>query len=393
MKITQRLSDDRVLLVFDGRLDASWSDAAAVALEGAIRSGRTRIELDLAAVSFITSVGIGTIVRAYARFKSVQGTLAIVSMNDAIREMLRVARLDMLVDASHADAPARDDTRAFGHGWRGELAPCGDGLALATVERVRGARIELDAHTCALGHLALANTTADAHGLYGEGIAAGGTVAVLPASAPRADCLVSSVDGAPPEHYVGFMALDALVVRGKPAFHGHFERTALDRITLRAFAAALCETVGGPTAFVAIGESGGAFGAWARTSPDGWPSPPAAMNAEELRANLRFAGDPMHAGESLAVVAIACPKAAAHTLPSEVASELVDAGSLLLHAHVATVSYRPVTRATNDLAAAGLLLGEQPLRSVMHALFDERANHETTLVRGAVWAMRIGGAR
>ena len=53
MKITSDISDERVQLVFDGRLDAAWSEPASTALDGAIRSGRSRIELDLAGVTFI----------------------------------------------------------------------------------------------------------------------------------------------------------------------------------------------------------------------------------------------------------------------------------------------------------------------------------------------------
>lgn len=406
MKVTRHLDDACVRLVFEGRLDASWADAAAIALDDAIRLGRTRIELDLAAVSFITSVGIGAIVRAHARFRAVKGTLAIVALNDAMREMLRIARLDMLIDRA-APAPMAHVAAAiaFGGAMRGGLEPCAPSDMRASAEFVREARVTLGIDTVALGHFALANDLADARGLYGEGLAAGGTVAVAPARAPRPDCLASAGDAAlaagDPASAAGvdasaagvasFIARDGLVVRGSPSFRGFFERSPIDRLSLRMFAQALVEATGGPLAFVAIGESGGAFGAWARESPDLWTHAASDMSPDEMRAALRFAGEPMHAGESIAVVAVACPHARRGELDPAVADALVDAGPLLLHAHVATVSYRPVTRATTDVSAAGALLAEQPLRAVMHALHDDRAGHETALVRGAVWVMRLGG--
>jgi hypothetical protein len=123
------------------------------------------------------------------------------------------------------------------------------------------------------------------------------------------------------------------------------------------------------------------------------------MDAGQLRTNLRFAGEPMHSGESLAAVAVAAPHAALGMLDPAVAAQLTDCGPCLLHAHIATVSYRPVPRTTRDILAAGALLAEQPLRAVMHALHlpavasaapaPQSDAHETHFVRGSLWAMRL----
>lgn len=404
MKITPTTTDDRVQLILEGRLDASWSDTVAAALEEAIRSGRPRIELDLSAVNFVSSVGIGVILRANSRLRAVKGVLAITAASDAVREMLRISKLDFLV---HAAAPAAVRTSAaitrFGRGWSGEYESIAPPAERASAEFVRTATVTLDANTLALGHFALASGLDDARGHFGEGLAAGGTVAVAPAGAPRPDCLASSPDGKAPDHFISFVARDALVLRGRPALRGTFERTPIDRVGIRAFASALCDAAGSAVAFIAIGECDGALGAWARISPDGWSRPVSAMADEEVRAHLRFAGEPMHAGESLAVVAVACPRALAHTLAPEVRTQLAEIGDLCFHAHAAVVSYRPVPRSTRDILAAGALLAEQPVRAVMHCLhLDEHAGRpietavdtafETAFVRGSFWAVRIGAA-
>jgi anti-anti-sigma factor len=395
MKISRTISDERVLLVIEGRLDASWSDTAAAALEEAIRSGRARIDLDLAAVSFISSVGIGVILRANARFRAAKGVLAIVSASDGVRDMIRISKLDFLMQAAAPVARAASLATRFGEGWSGELEQIAPATERAEAACVRRGVVALDAGTIALGHFALAGAEEDASGHFGEGLATGGTVVVAPAGAPRPDCLSSSPDGEAPDRFVRFIARDALVVRGRPAIRGTFERSVLHRLTLRGLAKALCDAAGSAVAFTAIGECEGVLGAWARVSPDGWDRPASGMSDGELRANLRFAGEPMHAGESIAVVAVACPHAQASTLPPEVAANLADCGPLLMHAHAATVSYRPVPRTTRDILAAGALLAEQPLRSVMHCMHLEDQSSpgsETAFVRGSFWAMRIGGA-
>ncbi|MEY5062003.1 MAG: hypothetical protein RIS45_1924, partial [Planctomycetota bacterium] len=155
MKITPSTTDERVLLALEGRLDASWSEMVAAALEEAIRSGRPRIELDLTAVSFISSVGIGVIVRANGRFRAVKGVLAITAASDAVREMLRISKLDFLVHASAPVAKAVHATTRFGSGWTGEFESLVPVTERATIEFTRAASITLDAETLALGHFAL----------------------------------------------------------------------------------------------------------------------------------------------------------------------------------------------------------------------------------------------
>jgi anti-anti-sigma factor len=411
VKITRTTTDTCVRLALDGRLDASWSEHAGAALDEAIRSGRSRLELDLAAVNFISSVGIGVILRANARLRAVKGTLVVVAASASVRDMLRISRLEGLIHTEPVPEPraaAAAPIIRFGRGWHGELEAIAPEQACGAVEFLAAARLTLDTTTFALGHLALANSIDEARGYFGEGLAAGATIAVAPAHAPRPDCLASASDGRTPHHFVSCIAREALVARGTITHVGHFERSATDPIGLRDLASSLVDAVGGPIAFCAIGECGGAFGAWARVSPDLWTRPVAEMTDDELRANLRFAGEPMHAGESLAVVAVAAPHGGAAALPASVRAQLADCGPCLLHAHLATVSYRPVPRNTRDILAAGALLAEQPLRSVMHALHAQGADagapahpstgshaaaHETQFVRGSAWVMRLAHAK
>ena len=57
MIITRVVTEATVVLTLEGRLDSAWSEPTAVALDDAIRLGRARVELDLSAVTFISSLG------------------------------------------------------------------------------------------------------------------------------------------------------------------------------------------------------------------------------------------------------------------------------------------------------------------------------------------------
>ena len=387
MKVVLTDHPDLVLLAFHGRLDAAWSEPAAQELEAAIRLGRPRIEVDLAQVTFISSVGIGVLLRAVQRFRAVGGVLAVVDASEEVHRMFRVSRLDaMLLGSRSARQAAAVDASSIdiGDGWTGTATHLDPGVGAArTVHRHM---LEVEPGTIAFGHLGLAADLAGATGLYGEGLAVGGTVAVAPADAPRPD-FVTSEDGTGTR----CAAWQAIAVDGPVALRASFERGGTASVGLTSLATRLAGAVGAPIAFVAAGECAAAFGAWARTSPDGWDGEAASMDDARLRAAVRFAGEPMHAGESMVAVGIAALPEHRSRLDPSIAAALADAGGAWLHAHAAIAAYRPVPATTAGPASAGRLLAEQPLRGVMHAL---RAGDGTEcgFVRGVAWAIRIGGA-
>ena len=122
MKVVRTDFAELVQLSFEGRLDAAWSEPAAQELEAAIRLGRPRIEVDLAQVAFVSSVGIGVLLRAVSRFRAVGGTLVVVDASDEVRRMFRVSKLDavLLGERATARAPATEGTYVeIGDGWSG----------------------------------------------------------------------------------------------------------------------------------------------------------------------------------------------------------------------------------------------------------------------------------
>ncbi len=95
MQITKRLSGETVELKVEGRVDGYWADHLAAAVDQEIRQGSHHIQLDLSQVAFLSSVGIGTLVRLYKDLKSIQGSF---SVSNCSRNVLKVIQLSKLED-------------------------------------------------------------------------------------------------------------------------------------------------------------------------------------------------------------------------------------------------------------------------------------------------------
>src|SRR5216683_878836 len=102
MQITKRLIGETVELKVEGRIDGYWADHLAAAVDQEIRQGSHHIQLDLSQVAFLSSVGIGTLVRLYKDLKSIQGSFAV---SNCSRVVLKVLELSKLVDLLVAKAP------------------------------------------------------------------------------------------------------------------------------------------------------------------------------------------------------------------------------------------------------------------------------------------------
>src|SRR6266702_1118161 len=103
MQITKQLRGETVELKIEGRVDGYWADHLATAVDQEIRQGSHHIQLDLSQVAFLSSAGIGTLVRLYKDLKSIQGSFAV---SNCSRIVLKVLELSKLVDLLVAKAPA-----------------------------------------------------------------------------------------------------------------------------------------------------------------------------------------------------------------------------------------------------------------------------------------------
>ena len=418
------------LVFMSGRLDASSADAFVEHVEAEIRIGAERVSLDMSEVGFVSSVGLGALLRLVSRMRSSGGTLALVAASDAVTEMLRVTRLDKVlpVGPPAADAPRASAAPVLaptGTGASAEVpalatVPCGDGRLFRGEARLlspepttplvqlgracgRGAEaLRISADLVAIGHMALARDSEDARGRYGEAIIVGGVAIVTAASAGRSD-FVSVPVGEDPERTgrgaespmsasPAVWALDGIACRGVPRWGAWFEPADGD-IPLHSLIEAVAALEDGPCAVIVAGECGGLVGATARTSPDAWKGEARGQAGAHLRSMLRFSADPVHSDDTAVVVAFvgAPPRAgdAPAAVPGGRPLDPQRPASRPVHAHAIAMSFRPIGRSAADAAhAVGALLSEQRLRNVMHLVQPARS----MMRRGAAWRISIGAS-
>ena len=79
MEITSYQVNDAIEVRAKGRLDGYWADHFSTAVEEIIRQGNDRIRINLSEVSYISSMGIGVLVRVYKKVQDIHGSLVVVA--------------------------------------------------------------------------------------------------------------------------------------------------------------------------------------------------------------------------------------------------------------------------------------------------------------------------
>jgi anti-anti-sigma factor len=89
-------SDDTIVMVLEGNLDATTSEFLLDCLQGHIDDGITKAILDCGKLEYVSSLGLGTMVRANARLKKHGGRIALTNVHGLIADAIRVVHLDRL---------------------------------------------------------------------------------------------------------------------------------------------------------------------------------------------------------------------------------------------------------------------------------------------------------
>ena len=87
---TYTMGDDQDILVMavSGRLDTDSSEFFFDCVKSQIEEGHTRLVIDFRDVDYISSLGLGTLVRAHARMKKVGGNVKLARINALVAEIL-----------------------------------------------------------------------------------------------------------------------------------------------------------------------------------------------------------------------------------------------------------------------------------------------------------------
>jgi anti-sigma B factor antagonist len=81
----------------DGRLNMVSAPQLKAAVAAAVQAGRTRVVVDLTAVTFLDSSGLGALIAGLKATRQAGGDLRMTGANEQVRTVLRLTNLDRVL--------------------------------------------------------------------------------------------------------------------------------------------------------------------------------------------------------------------------------------------------------------------------------------------------------
>ena len=97
MQIATTPGSDRYVITVSGEVDLATSPELDVAIIAAIDSGASSVAIDLTAVSFMDSSGLGVIVRGLKRCREADIDLDLVITNERVLKVFGITGLDQVI--------------------------------------------------------------------------------------------------------------------------------------------------------------------------------------------------------------------------------------------------------------------------------------------------------
>lgn len=409
MQIQSRISDDTLTLELKGRLDADWSVHVDTAIDKVIQNGHHRIALDLADVDYVSSAGVGVLIKYHRKLKDVKGSFFVRNATGNVLSVLRLMKLSWLTvenqpfAAPEANKRQRNDLQLAGCQFElyelspgaqmecqllGEPADFMTGrFSQSTLHTVRFHRRNMSLGLGTFSGNSSTETSSKDFGLLGESLGIAGAVIQHSADGSRIPDYQLAFESLTPElrmlygiectgDFSSLIRFDAVnAVNGAIPF---------SKLILEVHSRFKSET----TAFVLVAESASIVGATLIQSPSSarardW------LGYPEIRDWLTFVTEQERAPQLLLIVGIAHSDIAEASPMTAFVRPLASAESPAGHFHAAQFRYAPLPKGMLDLHATvkDLFLGNSP-QSVWHLLQDERPFEgagETMLMRGACW--------
>jgi anti-sigma B factor antagonist len=400
MEILSKNTGAGVELTIRGRLDAYWTDLLANELEKVIQAGHHHVRIDLEHINFLSSAGIGVLLKYQKMVRRIGGSLGLVRMSESVRRVLDLSKLTTLLTAPEIAAV---DLSASGQllehpGADITVFPVAPSQMLTC--RLVGDPGRLpewvfrDQDTCqarfppttfGLGLGALGHCFGDCSESFGEFLAAGGAAAYLPTNNPLApDYLLASAELIP-EMEVCY----GLVGDGSFAWRAAFAaRSPGGTVSLTDLADAALRIAGSDrVGVVVVAEAASLMGAALRR-PLTEARPPGGLFAfPQVRDWLAFTAERAFPRSTALVVGVVARDDGGALAP--LLRPLGTKSGLSAHFHAAAFSYRPLPKNPADLPAAvwGLFTGHT-LQGVLHLLVDDRplvSAGQSEFFRGSLW--------
>ncbi len=398
MKLHEYPMDDRLLIRAEGRLDASWAEHVKETLLAHVRAGRHHIVLDAAGISYLSSMGIRSLMVLYKELSAVHGSFAIIQAQGMVRDTLEKSGLGQWLsdeviepDGMQSEAPPREarDADPVGEfvldaGARLRLERVDAWTPWQAVAPGASRKVRFEKGTFALGIGGAGEDYVEARSQFGEFVAVNGHVAMQPPDErSRPDCLLSERDFTPT-----LECITALVCRGAFSHQLRFRNTntqpsfPISSLLENAFHACGSATV----AFVIVGEIEGLVGAFIIRSPgdieDGM-----ALDYPEVKNWLRFSGERVFPKEQAVIAGVARRTSGAER--SRGLTPLPSAPEMAAHMHAAVFPYQFIPNGQIALEETiDRFFGGPPPKAVMNLLDDRRPGNglgESALYGGCMW--------
>jgi anti-anti-sigma factor len=417
MQITTDTDGGVLELRMQGRLDNETADDLLAVVDDMLRKGHHTAVLDMQGVDYISSAGLGALVRVQKRFQAIHGVFGIVRQSTHVADILQLTGLAKLLvcDAAKVREKSAGGDATIQPSFRIAAA---DGLELAIYdqrapEKLRcqvwggaqqfasGATVVRETYKVAfpsdcfgLGIGAFGRDRADCAKRLGEFIAVAGGVAVQPTpEGGKPDYQLASGGFVPqPEllHGVSFTGEFLQMIRFESqAMEG---RTGLSILVHQCLQQSRAEIAG----IVIIAEAAGLIGAKLRRSPlaENGSSGVSFMHPE-IRKWFSFAAEHVYQHSLVVVTGVAArgvPQGDATALAPLVRPISRDS-DLHGHFHAAVFSYRPLKkRRLNLQETVQSLFRDEELQAVLHLIHDDReisGSGESEFVSGACWVSPI----
>lgn len=406
--LRRRHEGDEAEVELRGRLDAYWADHLARDLDELVRGGAHRLWLDLSGVTYLSSHGVGLLVRFQKELNRLGGSFKVINPSETVKEVLTVVRVHTLLigeppgqrgrSAGPDRAPRRGETQerkgvayetfAYAADRPLRCRSVGDASLLLQGRRFGPEScpaVALGGDSFAVGVGALGQSFEDCQGRFGEFLAAAGAAAYLPTDGTNVPDYFLLSGSTVPRVRLCY----GLVFEGPFARLARFEtRRDTGTVTLTELVEASLELAQADcVGLVLVAESAGLMGAALRRSPalEGPPDDPFAH--PHVRDWLSFTGEHVGRGTTTLIVGVAARSDGGALAPllRPLGAESTPVG----HFHAAAFSYRTLPKGEIDLqTTVTTLFEQQSLQSILHLLGDYReatGMGESEFVRGACW--------
>ena len=106
MELKSEKQNDVAVVTVSGRLDAVGAPELEAACKALIQEGSRRLLLDMAAVEYVSSAGLRSLLVLAKAIKGVTGAMVLCGLTGAVREVMSISGFDNILDLAPDRAAA-----------------------------------------------------------------------------------------------------------------------------------------------------------------------------------------------------------------------------------------------------------------------------------------------